>query len=234
MKKLKNIEDKTDRQPNENKDYQLGLKSIGYKFKKGLSQEAKTEFDKIVDKERSINYLKLYFKGGNNKEYDFINFSPLREIFRKIYYGEILIPAAEKGQDDFDEMNKLLEKYKPRTSSKYNKLKQDLLINAKSVYNGREMIIISFKDKLFPLSDPSNYLHYTEGDSLESDSANEKLSESEDKIPDISTFEQITRLDKFYGSDLINKYFIENSLIKIINKLKGYKKILKHIRGITV
>ena len=59
MKKLKNIEDKTDRQPNENKDYQLGLKSIGYKFKKGLSQEAKTEFDKIVDKERSINYLKL-------------------------------------------------------------------------------------------------------------------------------------------------------------------------------
>ena len=45
-------------------------------------------------------------------------------------------------------------------------------------------------------------------------------SEGEDKIPDISILEQIAELDKFYGSDLINKYFIENSLIKFINKLK--------------
>ena len=49
MKRLKNIEDKTERQPNEKNDYQLGLKPIGYKFKEGLSQEAKIEFDKIVD-----------------------------------------------------------------------------------------------------------------------------------------------------------------------------------------
>ena len=41
------------------------------------------------------------------------------------------------------------------------------------------MIIKAFKDKLFLLSDPSNYPHYTEGDSSESDSGNEKLSESE-------------------------------------------------------
>ena len=58
FKRLKNIEDKTDRQPNQNNDYQLGLKPIGYKFKEGLSQEANIAFDKIVDKERSINYLK--------------------------------------------------------------------------------------------------------------------------------------------------------------------------------
>ena len=63
FKRLKNIEDKTDRQPNQNNDYQLGLKPIGYKFKEGLSQEANIAFDKIVDKERSINYLKLGFRG---------------------------------------------------------------------------------------------------------------------------------------------------------------------------
>ena len=96
LKRLKSIEDKADRQPNQNNDYQLGLKSIGYKFKEALSQEAKIAFDKIVDKERSINYLKLYFKGGNNKEYNFTNFCPLREIFKKNYYGEILIPAAKR------------------------------------------------------------------------------------------------------------------------------------------
>ena len=48
--------------------------------------------------------------------------------------------------------------------------------------------------------------------------------EPEDESEDISTLEQITELDKFYGSNLINKYFKENSLIKIINKLKDYKK----------
>ena len=74
LKRLKNIEDKTDNQLKENKENQLGLKSIGYKFKEELSQEAKTELDKIVDKE------------SNNKNYNFTNFSPLREFFRKIYY----------------------------------------------------------------------------------------------------------------------------------------------------
>ena len=34
--------------------------------------------------------------------------------------------------------------------------------------------------------------------------------------------EQIAELDKFYGRDLIYKYFFENYLTKIINKLKNY------------
>ena len=63
LKRLKNIEDKTDNQLKENKDSQLGIKSIGYKFKETLSQKAKIEFDKIVDKERSINYLSLVLQG---------------------------------------------------------------------------------------------------------------------------------------------------------------------------
>ena len=67
LKRLKYIEDKTDNQLKE-EDNQLGIKSIGYKFKEGLLQGAKTEFDKIVNKERSINYLKLGFRGGNNKD----------------------------------------------------------------------------------------------------------------------------------------------------------------------
>ena len=31
--------------------------------------------------------------------------------------------------------------------------------------------------------------------------------EPEDEISDISSLEKITRLDQFYGSDLLNKYY---------------------------
>ena len=41
LKRLKNIEDKTDKQLNENKDSRLGIKSIGYTVKEELSQQAK-------------------------------------------------------------------------------------------------------------------------------------------------------------------------------------------------
>ena len=46
----------------------------------------------------------------------------------------------------------------------------------------------------------------------------------EEETEDIGTFEQIARLDKFYGPDLIDKYFNKKSLTEIINTLKDYKK----------
>ena len=47
LKRLKNIEDKTDRQLEENKNNQLGVKSIGYTVKEKLSQEAKNMLEKL-------------------------------------------------------------------------------------------------------------------------------------------------------------------------------------------
>ena len=47
LKRLKNIEDKTDKQLNENKDSQLGIKSIVYTIKEELSQEAKKMLEKL-------------------------------------------------------------------------------------------------------------------------------------------------------------------------------------------
>ena len=44
--------------------------------------------EKLNNQEKLINYKKLGFRGGNNKDYDFTNFSSLRELFRAIYYGE--------------------------------------------------------------------------------------------------------------------------------------------------
>ena len=106
--------------------------------------------EKLNNQEKIINYKKLYFRGGNNKDYDFTNFSSLRELFSPICYGEILISAVEREQDNFDDMIKILKAYRPRKDSKYYGLKQDLVINAQNFYDEREMIIDGLKTKLFP------------------------------------------------------------------------------------
>ena len=91
---------------NEDKDDQLGVKSIGYTVKEELSQEA-------------------------------------------FYYGNVLIPGAEREQNEFDNMLKIFKKYRPRKDFMYKKLKDDLVINVKNFHDGREMIIDAFKDKIF-------------------------------------------------------------------------------------
>ena len=111
LKRLKNSKDKLDRHLEENKDNQLGVKSIGYTVRQELSQETKTMIEKLNNQEKLIKYKKIGFRGGNNKDYDFINFSSLRELFRAIYYGEILIPAIEREQDNFNDMIKILKPY---------------------------------------------------------------------------------------------------------------------------
>ena len=63
LKRLKNIEDKTDKQLKEDKDSQLGVKSIGYTAKQELSQEPKNKLEKFNNQEKLINYKKLNFKG---------------------------------------------------------------------------------------------------------------------------------------------------------------------------
>ena len=71
LKRLKSIEDKTDRRLEKNKDNQLGIKSIGYTVKEKLSQEAKNMLEKLNNQENLINYKKLHFRGGNNVDYNF-------------------------------------------------------------------------------------------------------------------------------------------------------------------
>ena len=64
----------------------------------------------LIIKKNLISYKKLNFRGGNNVDYDFINFSFLRELYRIIYHGEVIIPAAERDQGNFDYMIDILKK----------------------------------------------------------------------------------------------------------------------------
>ena len=75
--------------------------------------------EEINNQQKLLNYRKLGFRGGNNKDDDFTNFSSLGELFREIYYREILIPGAEREEGDFDNRFKLLKIYKPKKDSKY-------------------------------------------------------------------------------------------------------------------
>ena len=125
------------------------MKSIGYLVKQELSKEAKNMLEKLNNQEKIINYKKLSFKGGNNVDYYFINFSSLRELFRLIYYGEILIPVAEREQSEFNDIFELLKMYKPKKGSKYKKLKDDLLINAQLLWWKRNGFN-AFKNKILP------------------------------------------------------------------------------------
>ena len=69
LKRLKNIEDKTDYQSLENKDSQFGIKSVVYMVNEGLSQKAKNMIKELASPEKLIDYQNLYLKGQNNAKY---------------------------------------------------------------------------------------------------------------------------------------------------------------------
>ena len=141
LKKLKNIEDKKEKQLNifENKDSnQLGIKSVTNIFDEELSQEAKNILIKLNAKEETIDYKRLSFKRDKNLEFDFRDHKLLKEFFKDIYYKKFSTEEAEIIQEEFNAVLTALEKYKPRV---YKNKKLKLLKNVKRFYDGRKMII---------------------------------------------------------------------------------------------
>ena len=105
--------------------------------------------------EKLINYKKLNFKGGNNHDYDFSDYSYLKELFRAIYFRKLTIEEAERIEDELNVVLGVLEDY-PAKAPKYEDHKKNLSINAKHFYDGREMIGNAFKNGIFPLV-PGDY-----------------------------------------------------------------------------
>ena len=92
LKRLKNIEDKTDGlRAIKDKDNQLGVKSIDNIIKEELSPEAKNTLKKLNTQEKIISYRKLYLKGGNNFEYDLTECKALLEFFLSQFMTETLV-----------------------------------------------------------------------------------------------------------------------------------------------
>ena len=90
------------------------------------------------------------FKRDRNLEFDFRDYKSLKEFFKDIYCKKFSIKEAESIQEEFKAVLTALEKYKPRDSEYKNK-KLKLLENVKRFYDGQEVIINAFKNKIFPL-----------------------------------------------------------------------------------
>ena len=73
------------------------------------------------------------------------------------------IDQAERIQDEYEAQFNALKKYRPRTPD-YVKERKQLLNNAKKNYDGREMIINAFKDKVFPLNPEESFPEYKDRD----------------------------------------------------------------------
>ena len=106
----------------------------------------------------------------------------LKPLFKIIYFGEVLIAAIEKDQGMFEGIIEKLKKYRLRAEDNIDD-KKNTLTSAQKFYDGREMIINVFKNKLFPLYSGNYYEEFKE-ESSESEGGNE---EPEDRILDIST-----------------------------------------------
>ena len=121
LKRLKNIEDKTDNQSRENKDNQLGIESVIYMVNEELLQKAKNMTKELASQEKFIDYQNLYLKGGNNTEYGFKEHRSLKELFKAIYYRNIRRSKAERIQDEFDGIYGALKLYRPKKKKKTSK-----------------------------------------------------------------------------------------------------------------
>ena len=70
--------------------------------------------EKLNNQEKLVNYQKLYLKGGNNAEYDFIDHRSLKEFCKAIYYTKVTIEEAEAIQEEFDAVIGALKINKPK------------------------------------------------------------------------------------------------------------------------
>ena len=87
----------------------------------------------MVKKDKAIVYKKLSKDFGSN-EYDFTMFFSVRELFKQLYHGNILVPGAEREQDEFYSELKKLKEYNPLTTNTINK-KQSFLQNIQDFHD---------------------------------------------------------------------------------------------------
>ena len=96
-----------------------------------------------------MNYKRLSFKRDKNLIFDFRGYRSLEELFRDIYYNKFTIEGAERLHNEFNTVRGALKKYSPK-KSEYIKEKINVKGNIEKIYDGKEIIINAFKNKIFP------------------------------------------------------------------------------------
>ena len=105
LKRLKNIEDRSEKQLKliqNKKDNQLGIKAVTYMLDEDLSQEAKNVIVRLSNQEKVLDYKKLDFRRDNNLKFNFSDYRSLKELFKAIYYRNLSIDKVERIQEKYD------------------------------------------------------------------------------------------------------------------------------------
>ena len=95
MKRLKNIEDKSEEQLKAIKGKNESIKEVTDFVKEPLSLEAKALIEEIKIKQRHVDYIKLEITGGSGHTYNFSDYKTFKELFRDIHYETFKINKAE-------------------------------------------------------------------------------------------------------------------------------------------
>ena len=112
------------------------------------NDEAKEEFNKIKEIEKNVDRERLFYKSNKNK-YDFKIFRTIRAFGKDIYNGEITLEEADKDQSHLvKKISDFNMKTKPKNDVKKQE-KENVEKNLHSFYEGREMVLNAFKNKIF-------------------------------------------------------------------------------------
>ena len=86
VKRLKNVEDKSEEQLKAVKSENENMKEVTYFVEESLILEAKRLIDKIKIIQKEVDYRKLKITGGDMNTYDFSDYKTFKELFRDLYY----------------------------------------------------------------------------------------------------------------------------------------------------
>ena len=82
------------------------------------NDEAKEEFNKIIEIEKNIDREKLFYKSDKNK-YNFKNFQTIRAFGKDIYEGKITFEKADEYQSNLvKKINDFIKRTKPKNKEK--------------------------------------------------------------------------------------------------------------------
>ena len=156
LKRLKNIEDKTD---NNNLRVIEGPRRedphprISFNnFRQELTPERFGIVNRIINERRNFNnYIVNNFRGGNNQQCNFSGYMKIGDLFNRIYNGEFMIREAQREQKALDYDYNRLERCRPRPNCDYYQIRLDVLNNVGHLKNGRELLINAFRNRILPL-----------------------------------------------------------------------------------
>ena len=110
------------------------------------NDEAKEEYNKIIEIEKNVDREKLFYKSNTNK-YSFRKLQTIKAFGKDIYNGEITLEEADKGQSELvEKIDDFIKKMKLRNKEKRPENAEKNLYN---FYEGTELVLNAFKSKIF-------------------------------------------------------------------------------------